>query len=267
MNGKIKLSPEPLEARSNQFTDSLRAHTKKLSAIASKLRKTLKDPTAQSELLSGLTACIAQFADFEKAAKELETEWESASTVAFLELESQIRGMCQRHNWRLDGQWPEFVIEFGVQVRIDDKKRLISVGDKNHVPLGTLEQILSDTIRTLVPKSFNAKSFMAQLVMSYDRLAAGKSGQVALLDLYKELVIQSQSARFWHDATSPLFTPFTIDQFRAQFSRMLEGNVVSTIDGRELRLFPPVNPKDAVFLYQPSERRFGFVGRLEFTSP
>ncbi|HUJ30707.1 MAG TPA: hypothetical protein VLY23_05465 [Candidatus Acidoferrum sp.] len=142
MSAKIEPSREPLDARTKHYMDSLRAQTKKVNVIASRVRKPLKDPASQSELLSDLTACIAQFVDFEKAAKELAVEWEAASTVAFLELESQIREMCQRHKWRLDGQWPEFVIELGIPIRIDDKKRSIHVGDKNSVAIG-MEQATS----------------------------------------------------------------------------------------------------------------------------
>ena len=56
------------------------------------------------------------------------------------------------------------------------------------------------------------------------------------------------------------------DQFRARLSASLESGVRSAPDGRELRLLPPIDPKDAMFIYQPAERRFGFVGRIEFRS-
>jgi hypothetical protein len=58
----------------------------------------------------------------------------------------------------------------------------------------------------------------------------------------------------------------SMDQFRARLSRALEKAAITTPDGRELRLLPPIDPKHAVFLYQPAEERFGFVGRIEFVS-
>jgi hypothetical protein len=58
----------------------------------------------------------------------------------------------------------------------------------------------------------------------------------------------------------------SMDQFRARLSRALEKTAITTPDGRELRLLPPIDPKHAVFLYQPAEGRFGFVGRIEFVS-
>jgi hypothetical protein len=262
MNGNI----EPLDARTNQFADSLRSHTKKLNAIASRLSRSGEDAASESELLTSSAACFAEVDELKKASKELAKEWESASVVVFLELESHLRDICCRHNWRLDGQWPEFIVERGVQVRIDEKKRSVAVGKENRVAHRSIERALSGVVPELIPKSFNAESFMAKLVVVYDRVVANKSNQVAMLDVYKEFVIQTQSARFWQDATSPTFTPFTIDQFRAQFSKMLECGVTSATDGRLLRLFPPLNPKEAVFLYQPSEKRFGFVGRMEFTT-
>jgi hypothetical protein len=57
----------------------------------------------------------------------------------------------------------------------------------------------------------------------------------------------------------------TLEQFRARISRMLEANVLKTKTGRELRFYPPLDPKDALFLFNPLERRLGFVGRVEFS--
>ena len=107
---------------------------------------------------------------------------------------------------------------------------------------------------------------MKKMVEAYDAAsAAAKSPNIAILELYRELVIRTQSPRFWRDASSSSFSPLTIAQFRAQFSRMLEAGVSAAPDGRELRLLPPLDPKDAVFMYQPAERRFGFVGRVELS--
>ena len=85
-----------------------------------------------------------------------------------------------------------------------------------------------------------------------------------MLDVYRALVILAQPARFWRNASRPALFELTIDQFRARLSAALEANTVSTADRRELRLLPPIDPKDAVFVYQPAENRFGFVGRIEF---
>jgi hypothetical protein len=58
----------------------------------------------------------------------------------------------------------------------------------------------------------------------------------------------------------------SIDQFRARLSRTLMKNATTVAGNRELRLLPPIDPKNALYLYQPAEGRFGFVGRIEFVS-
>lgn len=44
---------------------------------------------------------------------------------------------------------------------------------------------------------------------------------------------------------------------------MLAEDVTESLGGRNIRLLPSINPKDGLFLFQPAERRFGFVGRVD----
>jgi hypothetical protein len=87
---------------------------------------------------------------------------------------------------------------------------------------------------------------------------------VPILDVYREVVIQQQSPRFWRDADPQLFVAIGADQFRARLSKMMEIGVTETSDGRSLRLLPPLNPKDGLFMFLPTESRFAYVGRVEF---
>src|SRR5262249_49873075 len=119
-------------------------------------------------------------------------------------------------------------------------------------------------VSQLIPKGFEPKKFLAEIALAYDQAAGGKGGEVPLLEVYRALVIRSQTGRFWRDARRSGFSEITSDQFRARLSAALDANITAAPDGRELRLLPPINPKDALFLYQPAENRFGFVGRIEF---
>jgi hypothetical protein len=254
-----------LKSRTDECTERVRAFAKQLNDLAVRLRRPEANAKSQVSLLSTLCDSLTQSTMLQSTAKVLAEEWERLSAVSFLRLESDLREICDKREWRLHGQWPDFVVNYGISVHIDESRHTIEVNDSIRVSLDELQGMLAKLSADLVPKSFSANSFLAKLASVYDRLAANGS-QVPILDLYKELVIQSQSTRFWRNAAAHSFVPLSMSQFRARFSRMLDAPTL-TVDGRALRLLPALNPKEAVFLYQPSERRFGYVGRIEFTLP
>src|SRR5207249_10994073 len=116
----------------------------------------------------------------------------------------------------------------------------------------------------LIPSSCTAPRFIESLADAYDDVGGRGAKQVPILDVYRSLVILSQTSRFWRDARGSNFSGLSADQFRARLSKTLEAGITRAPDGRELRLLPPLNPRDALFIFQPSEGRFGYVGRLEF---
>jgi hypothetical protein len=206
---------------------------------------------------------IEQSKDLKDARERLLAAWRERLTTALLQLEAELRDLCVTKGWRVDGQWPDFIMNLGVSVHVDGEKRIAIVGDvQRPASAGAIAKTLEPRVAELLPKNFAPPRFMESLLRAYDSVGGG-SGQALILDVYRSLVIQSQAPRFWRDARPNLFTPLTIDQFRARLSKSLESGVVSA-DGRELRLFPALDPKDAIFMYQPAERRFGYVGRIEF---
>jgi hypothetical protein len=118
----------------------------------------------------------------------------------------------------------------------------------------------------LVPKDFSPGRFAESLLRAWEAATGSKGGQAPILEVYRWAVIHAQTPKFWRDAKPASFTPLSTDQFRARLAKILESGITA-IRGRELRLLPPLDPKDAVFVYQPSEARFGYVGRIEFLVP
>jgi hypothetical protein len=265
---KVEPAPgaEPHESDLEQFCKLLRDNAKKLAGMASRLRKKVDDPTAAARLLSDGAPLFAGLADLGSVAVQIANECERSAELGFLQLDAAIQEMCAKHKWRMDGQWPDFIVEYGVPLHVDEKERTITIGGSLRVAPGELEKTLATATAGLIPQKFSPPEFLERLQNAYDA-AKTDSTQAPIYDVYRTLVIQQQSSRFWRDAATSLFASMSIDQFRARFSRMLEAGVGTAKDGRELRLYPPINPKDAVFLYQPSERRFGFVGRIEFVNP
>ena len=257
-------SDAALDVRTLAFCDSVHAFTKKLSLIATQLKRSPKVAATQTKGLSDLMNTLVRGPELQEHANKLRTEWDGVVSASFLQLDAAFHELCAERGWKLDGQWPDFTVEFGVSIHIDEAQRSILIGDAHRVQPGELEEALAKATADLLPKSFSPKAFMEKVVAAYDSISKGEQLQVPILSLYREMVTQSQTPKFWRNASQSTFNPFTISQFRARVSRMLEGGVFNAMDGRELRLLPPLNPKDAIFVFQPSERRFGFVGRVEF---
>lgn len=252
---------------------------KQLAARRTRLTKTIHDLKKAS---GGKRIDALRTARFLDAAKTM-TEHDSSLDLerlrllaacqtdvrrAFMKMASDIQEICVRREWVIDGEWPAFYVQRGIEIVIDEKKDTVNIGG-NALPgssLQEIEQALELHVSELFPGKHSSADFINLLAQAYDHATNRKGGQAPILEVYRWVVILCQSKRFWRDARSDRFVQVNADQFRARFSHALQGRTTSTSDGRKLRVFPPIDPKDAIFMYQPSERRFGFVGRIEFSN-
>jgi hypothetical protein len=218
-----------------------------------------------TEQLDAATTVLDTLMGAARTWSALRERWATSLDRRHLELEADLRRECGALSWRIDGQWPALYVERAVAVRFDEKKRIAMVGAKtlSDPDAATVMGILRPLVQELLPKKFSGTDFMQSLCEAYDDVRGGSS-QVAILDVYRALVLRLQKPRFWRDARRDGFVGLSLDQFRARVTRALENHDIKARDGRELRLFPPIDPADAVFIYQPAERRFGHVGRIEF---
>jgi hypothetical protein len=181
------------------------------------------------------------------------------------ELEADIGDLARTSGWRLEGIWPTFQVERGIELRVEATKRIVRVAGQaiDATDIDAIGDAIRLAIRDLVPKGFSAHDMLEQLRRSHVALRP-EGGQIPILELYGRFVMDVQTQRFWKDARSDRFIGLSVDQFRARLSRMLEDGATVARDGSELRMLPPLDPKDALFVYQPGEGRFGYVGRIEF---
>jgi hypothetical protein len=224
------------------------------------------DPVALSSALRAAVDSPLLGTELRQALAHTQGLADEAASVAVLELESDIRDICRSRAWRLDGQWPTLIVERAVELKVDSEERTVTIAGRKLVGTSgrVIERALAERVARLIPRGFEARKFIAQLAQAYDQASGSKGGEIPILHVYRALVILLQPARFWRDARRVGFLELTNEQFRARVSAALEANATTTPDGRELRLLPPIDPKDSLFLYQPAEHRFGFVGRIEF---
>jgi hypothetical protein len=227
-----------------------------------------QDPARLLRVLDSAREGLKRVTGLADAIDSLRPGLTEAADRQFLELDSMLRSACQQRGWRLEGQWPTFYVERALEVQFSERDRTVAVAGK---PLDTcsasaVSSALEPLVATLLPKGFSPRTFVLQLAAAYEE-ARGTRTQVLVFEVYRALVVRSQRPQFWRDAQSSTFTALTADQFRARLTRALEEGVIETSDGRVLRLLAPLDPKDALFVYQPAEQRFGYVGRIEFLRP
>jgi hypothetical protein len=257
-----------LQRKIREFASAVGTKGTGLSNAARTLIKMLDregtDPQKISEWLTAVAGKTADSTKLEEARHELLVLCSKVVSVSFLQLESDLQDVCSSQGWRIDGRWPDFFVNHGIQIHVDDRTKTTTVGEvRCGVDAGAIKRALEGQVKLLVPRGFSPQKFMQSLLAAYRVATQSGSVQAPIFDVYRYFVIQSQAQKFWRDAKSSLFTSVTLDQFRARLSRSLEGEG-GRIANFQLRLFPPIDPKDALFLYQPSERRFGYVGRIEF---
>jgi hypothetical protein len=199
----------------------------------------------------------------------LESSWSERIEREFLELAAVTREAFRGRGWHVEGHWPKLYVERAIAVEFDDRNRSFKVADRL-IPKGTaadVAAVLEPLVRDLIPRNFSEARFIQLLADAYDELQEGKSTQMSIFKVYRQLVLRLQKPNFWKDARAEAFVGLSIEQFRARLSQALLKNTTTVSGARELRLLPPLDPKNALYLYQPAEKRFGFVGRIEFISP
>ncbi|WP_432769013.1 MAG: hypothetical protein HEQ22_16940 [Sphingopyxis sp.] len=201
------------------------------------------------------------------ALEQLITDLDESVVRKLSELEADIGDLARANGWRLEGIWPTFQVERGIELRVEAMKRIVRVAGQaiDGTDVDAIGDAIRQAVRDLVPKGFSAHDMLEQLRRSHVALRP-EGGQIPILELYGRFVIDIQTQRFWKDARADRFIGLSLDQFRARLSRMLEDGATVARDGSEFRMLPPLDPKDALFVYQPGESRFGYVGRIEFVA-
>jgi hypothetical protein len=259
---------QPSPGQTQELGDALDSIAKNLKGLAGTVRRAVKGqmpPSKALPLLEQGHSILEEATTLRESLNSLIMGLNESQGRGWLELEARLKDLCVRRNWRIDGSWPSFIIEYGVQVNCDEKARFVHVGSTKiaGAQIAPIEAELNKRISSLVPRDFQTERFLEDLFNAYkDSRNAGT--QVPVQDVYRNLVIRSQRSEFWRNALQGKFFEVTIEQFRARLCRVLDAGKVMTKGGDELRLYPPLDPKEGVFLYNPVDRRLGFIGRIEF---
>lgn len=210
-------------------------------------------------------ALLAVLAEVETLRNDLHgivREAERESKRKALSLEADLRRAFEARRWSLYGAWPQFFIENAIEVVIDDRTLSIRVaGQRVGLDADAVVEAATPIVRGLIPRSFSEQDFLEAIARAIDGVAKPGSG-ASMAQVYRQLVIDMQPAKWWRDARAETFSSLSLEQLRARFSRVL-ASTARLKDGRRLALTPPIDTKDGIFLFQPAEHRFAYVGRLQ----
>ena len=195
------------------------------------------------------------------AASELEEQCRDA----MLRFDADLREAIMSAGYSLTGQWPNYYVQELIPVVVEEDNVSITVGGDRVATFKTDAVIasLNSQLKKLAVSKEAQTSFLRDMFDAYRRLTAGKQASVSVWDLYREIVVAKQPRSLWRDASAKNYRPFTEAEFRAHLTALLKANE-TTIDSQQLRLLPPISKNESVFIYQPPEKRFAHVGRIEF---
>ncbi len=182
-----------------------------------------------------------------------------------LQFDADFREIVSKEGWSLLGQWPEYYVEHLIPVTVDDKNYGVQVGtDKMAaIDLTAIRDSIKKQIIALRPDKAKLSKFLDDLYAVYSKLLARQPGSVSVWDVYREIVIIRQPIKFWRDADYSTFKSFRELEFRAYLTELLKQNMTA-VSGYDLRLLPPIEKDDFMYIYQPIENRFSSVGRIDF---
>jgi hypothetical protein len=254
-----------LAGEANSTVEAIAQGAKRLTRAAARFTAASASPPEVVGVLQTLQATLEELASHLPTLQSVLADATRRADKAFHELDADIRDAVSSRGWRCEGPWPTFYIERSIPIHIDPKVRSAVVGTKR-LPSATVERILEalgPQVGTLLPKGFSPEAFIRDLALAYDDVARD-SQLVPIFEVYRSFVVRTQGAKFWRDPSAADFVSVSADQFRARLTVALEHGAIDSRDGRQLRLLPPLDPKEGLMMYQPAEQRFSLVGRIEF---
>lgn len=243
--------------------------SRKLKKLAADIRKSFKGKWSvedHQQLTASGDAIFAELRTIESAIAKVATDRYERMQRLWLELETRVREIGEKHGWCVVGSWPSYLVAYGIQIQFEEKAHTATLGSRKLVvfELSELESFIQEEVEDLIPRDFAPQRFLDLLYAAYQD-ARKNSDQVPIFELYQALVIRAQRPGYWRNATSARFSGLTIEQFRARLTVALKSGALKTRSNNEIRLFPPLDPRDGLFFFNPLDERLQFLGRVAFT--
>lgn len=199
------------------------------------------------------------------ALQDIDGEIKAACKDLVMRFDADFREAASTEKWSLSGQWPKYYVDYIITVNVDEKQWTVYVEEEKIETLFVprIVDCLKSQLKSVRPELSKLPGFLKELYSAYSGLASAENRTVSIWAVYKEMVIKRQPNQLWRDAKATRFRPYSQLEFKASFTELLKTNL-SSCDGWQLRLHPPISKDESLYIYQPAEHRFAHVGRIEF---
>ena len=193
-----------------------------------------------------------------------------------LDLPLVVRYFCDENGFRLDGGFPDHIINGIVYVGFDTKKGRVSVNDEV-VPLFPVEDVLSCIRREVdssKKKAAEPTQFIQMLWTAYrntlDKQRLDKerldhpTTRAPIFAVMIEFALLMQGKRFLRNPIQKHFASYSQHQLRADLFTLLAVGGPLTINDQSLILEPTSVADEGLYMYLPDIGRCAYVGYVVF---
>jgi len=171
--------------------------------------------------------------------------------------------------WKLNGSWPEPVVEGIVFVTVDETKDRALVNGQGLIA-PTAERLayqVAAELEELMANRTAPADFVASLWRAYQSSGGSAGHGVLVHDLLAELAWQRQSKAFQRDPRENLYRGYSVAQFRADVTHyLIAGSPPMEEAGSrfEVEIVGGSFAQDGIFMYFPNSDRLATCGRITF---
>lgn len=210
------------------------------------------DPAIMEQCVSQLSGWVEYFHDYQSSWQELHSSISKLYQVFTQKYEGELRAICSRLGYIVDGEFPSLTIDGLIKVRLDKEGNAAIINGKKTPSMsinGVIERIEAEHKR-LWEREIDFSQFVDQLQKAYQTICQEKSireGEyLSLREIYQHLKI--------------IMKHYPLDLFAADLSRLLENrSLPETIEIASVR-----DPNKAIYLYDRKAHSGRYIGLIRF---
>jgi hypothetical protein len=207
----------------------------------------------------------------EASLSEAETWAREAAQAATLSFDGELRNLCARDKFSLEGRFPSYLVEGYVEVRLSVDDGVSMIGSKKVKSLFAkrIWVEIASSIEEERLRQVTLTSLLAWFQRAYQSAIAGRNERIGvsipIKDLFRELAIMLQHQKPSSTLQGQRGAKYTEEYFRRDLSRLMAAGEFVTSDGARMELLPTAFAKEGVPVTIGEGVRI--IGRVAFGEP
>jgi hypothetical protein len=188
----------------------------------------------------------------EAALTETETWARDAAHAAILAFDGELRSLCEREKFSLEGRFPSYIVEGYLRVSLSPDEGVSTIGSKKLKSLFAkrlwveiVSSISHERLRQVTPSKL-----LSTFQTAYQRVIASRNERIGtsipIRDLFRELAIMLQDEKSSVTPQGQRIAKYTEEYFRRDLSRLMAAGELVMADGTKMELLPTAFAKEGV---------------------